>query len=187
MLVLQNDSKNIDGNFLEWCTAVLNSLCSCDEPVFLAFVEEPLKNELGRKVSGAYVKFNNEGIPVSIMFIDDVCDEMKVLEAIIHEYAHHLSQEGHDGKLFRLFYEFLYKEGMQIMLPEEKIKERITEYEKRLVEFLNSETSNLFQNHLVALDRDIVALSLLYETLEQTPPSDVIDVIDKLKVKCQKL
>lgn len=187
MLIQHNESKCLDNTFIEVSLQVINHIVNVNECAFIHFMQEDIVNEEGVVVSGAYMRFDVEDTYFHIIFIADTDDEMKMLETLIHEYSHHLSQEHHYGKLFTLYYEHLTREVFKVMLTEEKIREKIEYYVTKLKDILAAETGNLFQNHMVELDRNVISLSMLYEVLELKPPVEVISLIEELKVKCQKL
>ena len=45
-----------------------------------------------------------------VIFIDETCNFTEMCTILVHEYSHHLSQEGHYGKLFNLFKDWLRME-----------------------------------------------------------------------------
>lgn len=92
--------------------ALLNEFVKTNPPVFVYFVDKlrelhpDKKNALG----GYALARTRFGVPFGVILLDGNLQVDEVVLTLIHEYAHHLSQQNHDFTMFELWKDYLERE-----------------------------------------------------------------------------
>jgi hypothetical protein len=114
MLYLLRTEKRLIPTYdkLDEAIDILNDIYRTTIECFV-LLHNDIQMEDGRKVRGRYMLVSTL-IPCSpdnksrgVIFIDEDCTFVEMCTVLVHEFAHLLTGEGHDGKLFNLFKEDL--------------------------------------------------------------------------------
>jgi hypothetical protein len=114
-LLRTDDSLDHIYNKLEQAIEILNSICGSTLECYV-LLDDDIKMSCGKEVRGRYilldVSFPCRPNPKSsgVIFLDKTCTFVELCTALVHEWAHHLTQEGDGGKLFLLFKSWLRAE-----------------------------------------------------------------------------
>lgn len=100
---------------LEAVAKMLYDICPTTLECFIVLDDE-IKMRCGKKVRGRYTLVETwfpcmpDNKSKGVIFVDENCNFVEMCTVLVHEYAHHLSQQNHSGMLFRLFKDWLRKE-----------------------------------------------------------------------------
>ena len=88
---------------------LLGDMYPVDPPVFMMFVDG-LRKPDGTPARGGYGVLEADGNTRGIIYLDSNLDWNEAVTAMIHEYAHHLSQQNHGFLMYELWREWLREE-----------------------------------------------------------------------------
>lgn len=114
MLYLLRTNEGLDYTYdrLEVAVEILNSICVSTMECFV-ILDDNVTMKDGVEVRGRYTLLGTwfpckpDNKSRGVIFIDNSCNFVEMCTVLVHEYAHHLTQEGHCGKLFNLFKSWL--------------------------------------------------------------------------------
>ena len=92
--------------------ALLNKIVKTQPPTFVHFVDRLREyHPEGQDALGGYALARTPGmVPFGVILLDGNLQVDEVVLTIIHEYAHHLSQQNHGFTMFELWKEYLEEE-----------------------------------------------------------------------------
>lgn len=99
-------------DLLDQAVDILNDICPTTMECFV-LLDNDIRIEDGKKVRGRYLLVDTwfpckpDGKARGVIFIDEGEGFVSMCTVLVHEYSHHLSQQNHDGMLFRLFKNWL--------------------------------------------------------------------------------
>jgi hypothetical protein len=108
---------------LDIAIELLNDICESTLECYV-LLDEDIRMKCGKEVRGRYTLVSTwfpckpDGKSRGVIFLDEKSNFVEMCTVLVHEFAHHLTGEGHDGKLFNLFKDWL----------REKFVERWEEY-----------------------------------------------------------
>ena len=116
LLLLRTEEDSVEiYDKIEVAIEILNRIYGVMSHCVVLF-DNDIRMEDGRNVRGRYM-YVTKLLPCSstspgggIIAIDTSCNFIEMCTILVHEYAHHLTQEGHNGKLFNLFRSWLREE-----------------------------------------------------------------------------
>lgn len=100
---------------LEVAAQILYDICSTTLECFI-ILDDDIKMQNGKEVRGRYTLLETwfpcmpDNKSRGVIFINEDCTFSEMCTVLVHEYSHHLTGEGHDGKLFNLFRDWLRNE-----------------------------------------------------------------------------
>ena len=114
MLYLLRTDEDLISRYdnLDIAIDILNGIYKSTLECFV-ILHDDIRMKDGREVRGRYTLVETwfpckpDNKSRGIIFIDKDCNFVEMCTVLIHEYSHHLAQEGHYGKFFNLFKNWL--------------------------------------------------------------------------------